>query len=432
MLKRGFIAIFLLSFLAPLLTVDASASGVVINSFQISSENGANDEYVELYNSGDSDVDISGWKLTKKSASASATPIYLKYEVPAGILLSPGAKLKIAHPDCASSADIYYSNSAGNIPTGIASNNTITLLDKNKQVVDKVGFGTAADFEGTPIAKSPEVGEIYSRRNSGQDTDNNQADFYLSYSPPIETEPEKDSGEKDSDFDVFPEATAGAKLRVSEFMINPEGSDTEGEWIEIFNAGGDANISGYAIADRLGSPKKYSFPKGTTIKKGQYLAFYSGQTPISLNNDGDAVEIRTPEGSVISYSENSGKGPEGMSFAYDGSKWSWTKHPTPGRANIIEKPSDEEMSGKKSSKNEGEVLALVDESQLPGELESSEAVAAKKNDRLMGYGLIALAIIGGISYTLHINKEWIVEHLNKIRDRDHITGREIWSKIKRR
>jgi hypothetical protein len=330
--------------------------------------------------------------------------------------------------------DLLYSSKS----YALSDNSTIVLYgakvaDGSREVIDTVGYGESKIFEGLPIT-NPKTSEIYSRK-SGVDTGDNKKDFYLSYSPPKEETPKEEENNTDNKSEAeekFPEATVGANIEVSEFMINPEGSDTEGEWIEIYNAGKDANISGYSIADRMGSPKKYTFPSGTVIKQRQYLAFYSGKTPISLNNDSDAVEVRSPEGSVISYSSESGKGIEGMSFAKNGKAWSWTKVPTPGRANVIDKPTEAELSGDKKDEKNGEVLALVDENQLPGEDALEETIAVRKNDQLFGYGLILLAILGGISYTLYINKEWLREfYYNKIRKRDHLTGHEIWAKIKR-
>ena len=284
-----------------------------------------------------------------------------------------------------------------------------------------VGYGESPIFE-TKTIPAPKDAEIYSRKNNGQDTNNNKEDFYLSYAPPITDDSEESSPPKE---EAIPSksATVGAKIILTEFMPNPEGSDADGEWIEIYNTGSDANISGYIVADRIGSPKKYKLPEGTIIKSKQYLAFYSGKTPISLNNDGDAVELQSADGVVFNFTPNSGKGPEGASFALVGDKWSWTAKPTPGRANIIEAVSSDKKTGDKSG---GEVLGLVDENQLPTQEDIIESQAAKNNDQLMGYGLIALAIIGGISYTLYINKEKLREfYYHQFRKRDHLSGAKI-------
>ena len=402
---------------------------MVINSFRISGERGSNDEYIEIKNTSESEVDISSWKLAKKSASISSSPTYLRTVIPEETKLAPGESLTIAHPDCSCSFDLSYATTTGSVPSGVAADNTIIIFDQEKGVIDKVGFGTAADFEAAAISKSPESGEIYARKNSGQDTDNNKEDFYLSYTPPKIDDSQEPSTPKE---EAVPSksATIGAKIILTEFLPNPERSDAEGEWIEIYNTGSDANISGYIVADRVGSPKKYKLPEGTVIKSKQYLAFYSGKTPISLNNDGDAVELQSADGVVFNYTPNSGKGPEGASFALVGGSWSWTAKPTPGRANIIEAVNLDKKTGEKSG---SEVLGLVDESQLPTQEDITKSQAAKNNDQLMGYGLIALAIIGGISYTLYINKEKLRDfYYHQFRKRDHLSGTKIRQNLKGR
>jgi hypothetical protein len=427
MLKRSIILLLALSILFPVVA-RAERTGIVINRFQISGSAGSNDEFVELMNTSTVAVDISSWKLAKKSASASATISYLRTIIPEGTTIAAKEKLVIAHPDWGGTPGLDYATTTGNAPSGIAADNTILILDKEKVVIDKVGFGKAADFETAVITDSPKEEEIYARKNNGQDTENNKQDFYLAYAPPVEPDDETEAEERQAPPPSLG-TTPGAKLRVSEFMVNPEGADAEGEWIEIYNAGGEANISGYLLKDKMGSPKKYTFPKGTIIKSKQYLAFYSGKTPISLNNDGDAVEILTPDGSSMGQSDVSGKGPEGASFAFSGTGWAWTTQPTPGSANVIKSP----VAGGDKKKESGEVLSLVDENELPTEAEITKSRVAKQNDQLLGYGLIVLAILGGISYTLYVNKEKIRGfYYHKVRPGNGLTGSEIRQRIKRR
>jgi hypothetical protein len=404
----------------------AVSTTIVINSFRISGENGSNDEYVEILNKSNLEVNLSGWKLERKTAGGSAS--YLRTSFPEEMKIAGGSKIVIAHPSCTCNIGLPYATSTGSTPSGLASDNSIILYDQAKTVIDKVGYGKATDVETTAISDSPKDGEILSRRNGGQDTDNNAADFYLAYAPPVVEEPPTDEPDSPDSSKSKPIVTVGAKIKVSEFMPNPEGSDTDGEWIEIYNAGAEANISGYAITDMVGSPKKYKFPEGTIIKSKQYLAFYSSKTPISLNNDDEGVQLLDPDGKVIDASTKSGKGSEGNSFAYDGSNWSWTSQPTPGRANVIIKPEGKESSNKKDQA----VLALVDESKFSPQETGNVSQTESKNDQLLGYTLIVLAILGAISYTLYINKEKLRGIYHKIRRGNRSTGSEIWQKIKGR
>ncbi|MDD3480961.1 MAG: lamin tail domain-containing protein [Patescibacteria group bacterium] len=399
MLKRLIIVSIIFGLFLPL-SITASQNGVVINSFRISGES-SKDEFVEVLNTGGTEINLTGWRLSKMTASGSKSNLLTAFP---DIRLAPGKKITIAHPDSSTAYDLDYATTTGTLPSAsIAEDNTIILYsDNGKTVVDMVGFGTAKTFEGSPT-QNPNDGEIYSRRK-GIDTDNNKADFYLSYKPP-KKEVEKKTDKKV--IDSSPNVLGVARLTVTEFLPNPEGSDGENEFIEIYNAGARANISGYYITDLLGSPKKYKIPEGTVIDSGSYLAFFSKKTPISLNNDGDGAAVLDPNGNEINASpDDCGKAPEGASYAYNGKSWVFTGTPTPGRKNIIE-------AVKEDSKESGEVLSMIDDSELPTEEEALVAAEERaKNDQVLGYSLIILATLGGIAYTLYENKEKVIEVTN--------------------
>lgn len=403
------------------LPMAASENGVVINSYRISGQS-STDEYIELYNSSDRDINLLGWRLSKKTASGNISNLLTSFPE---VYIEPDSSFIIAHENCNCSPDLKYSTSGS-----IADDNTILLFsDNGKSVVDKVGFGVAIDFEGSP-ASNPNTSEVYGRKNNGSDTDNNKADFHLIYAPPKPKEEPKIKP-------VSPEKTASnstkkrsdAKLIVTEFLPNPEGADSEDEFIEIKNIGQVSDIGGYYIADTIGSPKSYKIPEGTTLGAGQYLAFYSAKTPISLNNKGDGVEVWDRDKNVIDSSpDDCGKAPEGMSYVLSDSGWVWTKTPTPGKANIITLPSSDEVADQDS---EGEVLSITDTNIISDQ--DKEVVDHKtKNDKIFGMVLLVVAIIGTISYTLYTNKEKLVELYHKTRDRNDSLGSKIRKKIKGR
>lgn len=418
MLKRVIVLLVLIGSLFPSVT-QATEGGVVINSFQIAGE-GANDEYVEIINNGSEPVNLLGWQLRKISLSGVVSNLLTTFPE---LRLGPGETLIISHPDFKGTADLFYSSKS----YYLAPDSAIVLCGPkdesgSRDQVDLVGYGKSSFREGEPVS-APKDKEIYSRKNNGQDTNNNREDFYLSYAPPEEPTTDEPTEEENAPITAVNQSV---NIRVNEFMPNPEGTDGDGEWIEIYNVGSDADISGYYIGDLVGSPKKYKFPKGTSIKKGQYLAFYASKTPISLNNDDEAVQFLSPDGKALSKSTNSGKGPEGASFAFDGAGWSWTSRPTPGAVNIIEKINPE------SSKEEKEVLALVDENSLPKQPEGNISQTERNNDRLLGYSLIVLAIVGAISYTLYIKKEKLREYYHRFREKNDRPWSKIWPRIKGR
>jgi hypothetical protein len=86
-------------------------------------------------------------------------------------------------------------------------------------------------------------------------------------------------------------------------------STTADEFIELVNIGDAAmDLSGYTVADSLRT--RYTFPAGTSIPAGGVLVVLGGGAStlpvpalvaagLFLNNDGDAVRVRTPAGDLV-------------------------------------------------------------------------------------------------------------------------------------
>lgn len=176
-------------------TVKADTNHIVISQIQISGTTGANDEFVELYNPTSLAIDMTGWRLSKKTSSSGATPQNLVANL-AGVMAPRGYYL-IAHPSSsfAAIADRIYSSSSSALTT----NNTVSLFsDAGVTLVDKVGIGTASDVETTAFPTNPVSDQSILRKSSagssesslmsggaefifgnGYDTDTNATDFVL-------------------------------------------------------------------------------------------------------------------------------------------------------------------------------------------------------------------------------------------------------------
>jgi len=124
------------------------------------------------------------------------------------------------------------------------------------------------------------------------------------------------------------------RVWINEFLPDPEGKDTEAEFIELQNRG-DENIdlNAWQIDDceNIGS-KPYTFPEDAKIEADGYLALNYQNTKINLNNDGDCVRLITPEGQTIDEIEYN-KAPEGQSYSRKNvNHWQWAM-PSPGQDN---------------------------------------------------------------------------------------------------
>ncbi len=153
--------------------VFAETNHVVISQIQIGGSS-ATDEFIELYNPTESTVSLAGWRLTRKTSSGSQTNLVANISGQ----VSPHGFFLIAHPDYDGlvASDIVYSATS----SSVAANNTVLLYkDAGVNLVDKVGFGTATDNEGSSFPTSPAANQSLHRKNDADDLDNNTNDFEI-------------------------------------------------------------------------------------------------------------------------------------------------------------------------------------------------------------------------------------------------------------
>lgn len=103
-----------------------------------------------------------------------------------------------------------------------------------------------------------------------------------------------------------------SKVYIKEFLPNPVGKDTDGEYIKLFNEGvDDINLSGWKIVDASG--KKFNL-NGYTIKTNSELVLSYSATKISLNNNGETLFLYDSAGNLIDEVGYSGKAAEGIAY----------------------------------------------------------------------------------------------------------------------
>ena len=72
---------------------------------------------------------------------------------------------------------------------------------------------------------------------------------------------------------------------VSEVLINPEGDDAGKEWIELYNPGPEADISGWMVGDAVNAGDygdgRHAFPAGAALFHGQVMALAACATDFS-------------------------------------------------------------------------------------------------------------------------------------------------------
>lgn len=141
-----------------------------------------------------------------------------------------------------------------------------------------------------------------------------------------------------------PQTTNTAELSdpsITEALPNPAfpQTDEENEYIEVYNPNtASLDLKGYTLETGTTTLHDFTFTDNVLLAPQSYTAFYSVLTKIALANGGGQVRLLSPDKEVISESSPYLTAPEGQAWAWDGSTWQWTLTPTPGAANNITHP----------------------------------------------------------------------------------------------
>jgi len=215
----------------------------------------------------------------------------------------------------------------------------VLLTDPSGQEIDKVVYGTWDD--GNIYDNASPANDPYSliRKVEGQDSDNDYYDFVITDTI---TKNAKNifsmSGEEKS---LNENIILQSNIVINEVFPNPKGSDSEDEFIELFNKGQETlDLKDWQLSDS--TKKKYTIKQGI-LKPGDYFLFKRSMTGIALNNTGgDEVKLYSVSGSVVDQVSYPGSAEEDLSYVKtEEGNWVWTSKITAGTKNIIEGKSAE-------------------------------------------------------------------------------------------
>ena len=313
---------------------------VVINEF-CSDPDASEVEWVELYNSTNQDIDMSGWTIEEGSGSKTIVTGKLTKD-------GPGKFMVIEKPK-------------GNLNN---SGDIIILNDNKGNVIDIVTYGNWND--GNLDNNAPAAGNPYSvaRKYDGLDTVNDRNDFAVTTRPTkgesnIIVESVEESPAVASATSNPAPAVNNENVSLTEILPDPSGDDAEKEFIELYNKGGnDVDLTGWIIEVRstkyeIGSQKSnVESRKSKIINAGGYYIIFRKESGLILDNSSDTVKLYQPgkktalqsvaykgaaEGYSYSYSRNAQRVTHnGIIENRSGSDWEWSKVVTPGKANIID------------------------------------------------------------------------------------------------
>lgn len=357
---------------------------IVINEFLAAPSTVYDDEWIELWNPLDTEVDISGCVLDDL-IDGGGNP----YTIPSGTIMAPNSFMLFYGTETG-----FALNNAGD-DVNFIDTDGITILDSYTYASAKYDVSWGREFDGSEnwIEFTEPTPGTSNGEQSGNTTPPAQVtglsattistsqidlvwdpntesdlDYYNIYRDGIflisvnsesysdtglaaETtysytvsavDTSSNEGTKSTSVSATTEAGSTAdpsRIVINEFLPDPYSLYNE-EWIELYNpTSDDIDLSGCILDDiTSGGTSPYVIPDGTIIAAGGFLVFYQSVTKIGLNNDGDTVNLIDKDGTTIidSYSYSHSSDDVSYGRETDGSEnWIEFTEPTPGASNNV-------------------------------------------------------------------------------------------------
>jgi len=331
--------------LFPLVTKASDNFSLLITEVQTGSATNTSEEFIEIANPTDQLVSVTGWLLQYKPATSGdwQTKLTLNGNIePRGLFLatSKGYLADIASQEKDTSFAI--AASGGHLRIVEPANGT-----NAEKVHDLLGWGTANASE--TFSATASIGGQSMKRKVNEDglfidTNNNRDDFFVSSTPtpkssnPIElVEPEPEPPELP---DVY------LPLDITELFPDPASPQTDDndEFVEVHNPNSEpVSTKGYYL--KIGTTFNSIVPiPEVTIPSGDYYAFTSASTSLSLTNSGSNAQLLDPNNVILSTSQAYSNALSGISWSLIEGAWQWSTSPTPNAENILSKPVDDDGS----------------------------------------------------------------------------------------
>lgn len=290
--------------------------GLYINEFMASNATticdsfGSYSDWIELYNSTDTDMDISGFGISDNLSQP------MKYRFPDGTTIAAKGYLVVF---CSGNEGMQ--NGELHAPFGLRSyGEDVVIANRAGRIIDSYSF------------KNQETDVSMARIPDG-------AGEFQSNSQPSPGYPNTGAGY--STFD------AANRLPLSGVYISEFGGSTgsvASDWVELHNSTGSAvSLAGYGLSNNPKNPAKWVFPD-ISIEPGEYLLLYATGSAdkaqkknlklnFCISSTGEALFFFDPNGKLID-KLSAGRMRSGQSYGRDGSdNRFYYAEPTPGAQN---------------------------------------------------------------------------------------------------
>ncbi len=280
--------------------VDCSAAADIRLNELLSNPSGSDDglEWVELYNRGAADVDVSGWVLRTATQATGGSSDSL----PDGTSIVAGGFLLVGAGGVGA---ITVNNGTGGdgvylLCDDVILDSVVYGADNSDGLVDDWGI------PATSIADVPGENETLGRREDGVDTDQSGDDWGISTLPTPGAA--NDVPPKPPDPQCRPEGSDG--LRLNEVLNDPTEADATYEFVELYNAGDVAiQLEGFVLDAAKSTWKENAvLPAGAVIEPGEFYVIGGGDVEnqdysasgLDLGNGaGDAIRVTSCDGVLL-------------------------------------------------------------------------------------------------------------------------------------
>lgn len=290
--------------------------GLYINEFMASNATticdsfGSYSDWIELYNSTDTDMDISGFGISDNLSQP------MKYRFPDGITIAAKGYLVVF---CSGNEGMQ--NGELHAPFGLRSyGEDVVIANRAGRIIDSYSF------------KNQETDVSMARIPDG-------AGEFQSNSQPSPGYPNTGAGY--SAFDAANRLPLGG-VYISEFGGST--GSVASDWVELHNSTGSAvSLAGYGLSNNPKNPAKWVFPD-ISIEPGEYLLLYATGSAdkaqkknlklnFCISSTGEALFFFDPNGKLID-KLSAGRMKSGQSYGRDGSdNRFYYAEPTPGAQN---------------------------------------------------------------------------------------------------
>jgi hypothetical protein len=293
---------------------------IVFSEIVIGDENDTKNEFIELYNFSDKEIDLKEFSLKRRAKNGPEESNLVSSGSFFGVI-GPGEFFVIKNKkfEGANDADLVFSGKY----YSIAEDNRIYLRDSEGNLIDAIGWGSCEkDCEENMISAELKEGQSLSRKNLESPKNFLASEFEITSI--------KTPGEKN----VFSKSLKYADSIVfSEVLSNPEGADKNFEWIELENKGfAKANLDGWAIEN--GSGKRFKLAD-LELGVGEQKTVFIRNSSFVIRNTNEKLLLINPAEKIVSSISIPGSAPSGVSFGWSEERgWSWQKKQTPNGKNI--------------------------------------------------------------------------------------------------